>query len=249
MMNKDYLIHENERLDDLGRDGLMLIQDPRYFCFGIDAVLLSSFAKIKSGDKVLDLCTGNGIIPVLLSGKTKAKEIVGLEIQKALVEMAQRSVEYNEIGDRVSFIHANLCEIEKSVLKNSFNAVTVNPPYMARESGLTNDSEPFYIARHEALCSLEDVIRAASYALTPKGRFFMVHRPLRLVDIFTSMRKYNLEPKTMRFVMPYENKEPNLVLIEGIKEGNPEIRVQPPLVVYNYDGTYKDEIMEIYGYE
>lgn len=246
-MNRESLLLEGERLDDLGLKGLMLIQDPRYFCFGIDAVLLSSFARVRPRESVLDLCSGNGIVPVLLSGKTKARSIVGLEIQKALFDMAKRSVLYNKIEDRVSFINGDLCRIEDYIEKTAFDAVTVNPPYMPENAGIKNEEEAFLIARHEIKCNLDSVLRAASYALKEKGRFFMVHRPLRLADIFASMRKYNIEPKSLRLVFPYRDKEPNLVLTEGIKSGNPELRIAPPLVVYESPGVYTKEIQEIYG--
>lgn len=248
-MNKESLLLEGERLDDLGLKGLMLIQDPRYFCFGIDAVLLSSFAKVRPGDSVLDLCSGNGIIPILLSGKTKAGTITGIEIQKALFDMAKRSAALNELEDRVSFINGDLCKIEDFVKKASYDVLTVNPPYISPKGGLKNHQEAFLLARHEISCDLDAVMEAAAFALKEKGRMFLVHRPFRLVDIFASMRKSNIEPKNLRLVLPYQDKEPNLVLVEGIKGGNPELRMAPPLVIYESESVYTKEIREIYGYE
>lgn len=249
MKNNAGLLKENERLDDLGREGLFLIQNPEYFCFGIDAVLLSSFAKVHAKEKVIDLCSGNGIIPVLLSAKTKAESITGLEIQYSLYDMANRSIEYNNIGNRVKMVLGDVKRVEDLFPKLSFDVVSVNPPYMKKEAGLVNDSDKFRIARHEEMCTFEDIIGAANCLLRPKGRLYMVHRPFRLVELLKTMSEMGIEPKSMRLVMPYADKEPNLVLIEGIKDAKPELRIAPPLIVYNKDGSYTEEVKDIYGYE
>lgn len=237
-----------ERLDDLERNGYKIIQNPNKFCFGMDAVLLSGFAKIKKDDRVLDLGTGTGIIPILLEGKTGGLKFTGLEIQEESVDMARRSVAYNHLEDKITIVHGDIREASALFGRESFDVVTSNPPYMTSNHGLANPDMPKAIARHEILCSLEDVVREGSLVLKPGGRFYMVHRPFRLVEIFQVFRKYRIEPKHMRLVHPFVDKEPNMVLIEGLKNGRPMMSVDPPLVVYEKPGVYMPEIYDIYGY-
>ena len=237
-----------ERLDDLERNGYKIIQNPNKFCFGMDAVLLSGFVKIKKDERVLDLGTGTGIIPILLEGKTSGKHFTGLEIQEESAEMAGRSVAYNHLEERISIIQGDIKSASSIFGRESFHVVTSNPPYMTFNHGLTNPDLPKAIARHEILCSLEDVVREGSLVLKPGGRFYMVHRPFRLVEIFEVFRKYQIEPKHMRLVHPFVDREPNMVLIEGLKYGNPMMTVDPPLVVYEKPGVYMPEIYDIYGY-
>jgi len=237
-----------ERLDDLQRNGYRIIQNPEKFCFGMDAVLLSGFAKVKKGERVLDLGTGTGIIPILLKGKTEGQHFTGLEIQEESAEMAQRSVEYNGLSEDVDIVTGDIKEAVQLFGAASFNVVTSNPPYMTGSHGLTNPGEAKAIARHEILCTLEDVVSAAAGVLKPQGRFYMVHRPFRLAEIFGVMSKYKLEPKRMRLVYPYADREPNMVLIEGLKGGRPRITVEKPLIVYKSPGAYTDEIYDVYGY-
>ena len=237
-----------ERLDDLERNGYKIIQNPNKFCFGMDAVLLSGFVKIKKDERVLDLGTGTGIIPILLEGKTSGKHFTGLEIQEESVDMARRSVAYNHLEERISIIQGDIKSASSIFGRESFHVVTSNPPYMTFNHGLTNPDLPKAIARHETLCSLEDVVREGSLVLKPGGRFYMVHRPFRLVEIFEVFRKYQIEPKHMRLVHPFVDREPNMVLIEGLKYGNPMMTVDPPLVVYEKPGVYMPEIYDIYGY-
>ena len=225
-------LKEDERLDDLQRNGYKLIQNTKIFCFGIDAVLLCSFTKVNEGDKVLDLCTGNGVIPILLKGRTKGSRFSGLEIQDINVDMAKRSVEYNGIGEFVDIVKGDVKEASGIFGGASFDVVTCNPPYMNENHGIVNPDSAKAIARHELLCSLDDVIREASRCLKSKGKMYMVHRPNRLVDIFDTMRKYHLEPKRMRLVYPYVNKAANMVLIEAVKGGNSQLIVEEPLIVY-----------------
>lgn len=235
----------NETLDDL-QNGYYIYQKNDGFKFGIDAVLLSDFAKEATG-KVIDLCTGTGIIPLLLAAKTTATHIEGIEIQPQIAQMAQRSVEFNKLEDRINIRCADLkdaCEIFGSV---SFDALTVNPPYMKCGSGLVNDTDFKTISRHEVKCTLEDVIKVSAKLLKPFGKFYMVHRPSRLVDIFSLMRQYKIEPKTIRMVAPNPNKEMNLVLVYGIKNAKSELKTLPPLYVYDENGEYSKEIDEIYG--
>lgn len=245
-MEQSVEIKEYERIDDLHRNGYHIIQDPKRFCFGIDAVILSGFAKVKKGEKVVDLCTGTGIIPILLEAKTEGCHFTGLEIQKESAEMASRSVKLNNLDEKISIDLGDVKNTELLYKPSSFNVVTVNPPYMNVGGGIKNDFSPKTIARHEVLCSLEDVIAASARLLLPQGRLYMVHRPHRLTDIMVTLRKYRLEPKTLRFVHSYEDREPVMVLIEAIQNGKPMVKVMAPLVVYNKDKSYTDEIKKIY---
>ncbi len=239
-------LKEHERLDDL-QNGYYIIQNMQDFCYGIDAVLLSGFAKVKPGERALDMGTGTGIIPILLKAKTQGKHFTGLEIQERSAEMARRSVAYNHLEDTVTIQTGDIKEAAAIFGRASFSVVTCNPPYMTGSHGLTNPHLPKAIARHEVLCTLEDVISQASQVLEPHGRFYMVHRPFRLAEIMGLMMKYKLEPKRMRLVYPFVDKEPNMVLIEGLSGGNPRITVEPPLIVYEKPGVYTKEIREIYG--
>lgn len=239
-------LKEHERLDDL-QNGYFIIQNPENFCYGVDAVLLSGFARVKPGERVLDLGTGTGIIPILLKAKTPGEHFTGLEIQEESAEMARRSVAYNHLEDAVTIQTGDIREAAAIFGRASFSVVTCNPPYMTGSHGLVNPHLPKAIARHEVLCTLEDVISQASRVLEPRGRFYMVHRPFRLAEIMGTMMKYKLEPKRMRLVYPYVDKEPNMVLIEGLLGGNPRITVEKPLIVYERPGVYTEEIRRIYG--
>lgn len=241
------MILEDERIDDLQCKGYQLIQKPKGFCFGVDAVLLSDFAKVKKGQRVLDLCTGSGVIPILLAAKTEGLEFCGLELQPDYADMAGRSVTLNHLEDKVKIVCGDVKEIKNLLPPFSFQVVTVNPPYMTEHHGLTNLYEPKTIARHEVMLCLEDVIAAAGYVLPESGSFFMIHKPFRLAEIFECMKQYHIEPKRMRLVHPYVDKEPTMVLIEGTKGGKPRITVEAPLVVYKEQGVYSDEIFRIYG--
>ena len=244
----EVLLKENERIDDLQRNHYRIIQDPGRFCFGMDAVLLSGFAKEKQGDRVLDLGTGTGIIPILMEAKTSAKNLVGLEIRPDSADMARRSVRLNGLEKKIEIITGDIKEAESLFGAASFDVVTSNPPYMTEHHGITNPEAPKAIARHELLCSLEDVISQSSRLLKPGGNFFMVHRPFRLVDIFVLLREYKLEPKRMKLVYPFADKEPNMVLIEANRGGRARMRVEKPLIVYKEPGVYTEEIYDIYGY-
>lgn len=241
------LIHEDERLDDLQCKGYQLIQKPQGFCFGVDAVLLSDFVKVKPGQKVLDLCTGSGVIPILLSAKTEGEHFTGLELQEDYADMAGRSVKYNQLEDKIDILCGDVKEGKKLFQPASFQVVTVNPPYMTDNHGLKNYYEPKTIARHEVALSLEDVIALAGYVLPESGNFFMIHKPFRLAEIFCMMREYHIEPKRMRLIHPYVDKEPTMVMIQGTKGGRQRITVEPPLIIYKESGVYSDEIYEIYG--
>lgn len=240
------LVRENERIDDL-QNGCYIIQDPAKFCFGMDAVLLSGFARVKKGECALDLGTGTGIIPILLSRRTVGDSFVGLEIQEKCAEMADRSVQYNHLEEKVRIVQGDIKEAAGIFGAASFDVVTSNPPYMIGQHGLQNPDMPKAIARHEVLCTLEDVVREASGVLKDRGRFYMVHRPFRLTEIMTVLTKYHLEPKRMQLVYPYVDREPNMVLIEARKGGNPRITVERPLIVYEKPGVYTSSILEIYG--
>lgn len=237
----------NERIDDLQYKGLRLIQKKDGFCFGVDAVLLSHFTQVPKGGSVIDLGTGTGIIALLLAAKKKPGRVVGLEIQPEMAEMAERSISLNELGDVVSIIQGDIREAVHLFGASSFDAVATNPPYMAKGGGLLNPADSKAISRHEILCTLGDVVSAAAKLLRPGGKFSMVHRPQRLADIICAMRDNSIEPKLLRLVHPSPGKKPNLVLISGTKNGNPELRVQEPLYVYDSSGSYSKEINEIYN--
>lgn len=236
----------NERIDDLMRDGLKLIQNTDIFCFGMDAVLLSTYAKAGKYDRVLDLGTGNGIIPVLMQSKNPGSTYTALEIQENSADLAIRNVELNNLSDRISVVKGDIKEASRLFGEASFNVVTSNPPYMNENHGIVNPDSAKAIARHEILCSLEDVVREAGKCLKSKGKMYMVHRPNRLVDIFDTMRRHHLEPKRMRLVYPYVNKAANMVLIEAVKGGNSQLIVEEPLIVYKEDGNYTDALLKMY---
>lgn len=241
------LIHSHERVDDLNRNGYGIIQDPGRFCFGMDAVLLSDFAQVKKGENALDLGTGTGIIPILLEAKTNGNHFTGLEIQEESADMARRSVKYNNLEEKVTITVGDIKEASKIFGADSMEVITTNPPYMIGQHGLKNPTDAKAIARHEVLCNLDDILRESARILKPGGRFYMVHRPFRLAEIFAGMIEYKIEPKRMRLVYPFVDKEPNMVLIEGCRGGKSRITVEKPLIVYDAPGVYTDEIHEIYG--
>ncbi len=241
------MINNGECIDDLQIKGLRLIQKNDGFKFGIDAVLLSDFAKNATPGKVMDLCTGTGVIPLLLWAKTASPDISGLEIQADMADMARRSVELNGVGERVHIFEGDLKNASEMFGRCVFDVVTCNPPYIETGAAITNDTDAVTAARHELLCSLEDVIRSAAEILKPLGRFYMIHRPGRLADILCCMRKYRLEPKTLRFVHPSPNKPPKMLLVEGRKNSGRELRIMAPLFVHDGNGGYSAEIEAIYG--
>ncbi len=241
-------LKENERIDDLQRNGYKIIQNEKKFCFGMDAVLLSGFAAVKQGERVLDIGTGTGIIPILLEAKTEGEHFTGLEIQEESADMASRSVEINGLGDKIDIICDDINNAKDLFDAASFDVITTNPPYMIGKHGLTGDNREKAIARHEIYCTLEDIVREGSRLLKNKGRLYMVHRPFRMVEIFNTLTKYHLEPKRLKLVYPFVDKEPNMVLIEAFKGGNSRLTVEKPLIVYKEPGVYMDEIYDIYGY-
>lgn len=242
-------LKENERIDDLQCKGLKIIQNKDWFCFGMDAVLLANYCDIKKNSTVVDLGTGTAIIPILIYGKNDIDKIYGIEIQKEVAEMANKTVVLNELEEKIEIVNIDLKDAPEKLGINMFDAVTSNPPYMSSGSGYQNEEDKKTISRHEIKCNLEDVIKVASKLLKHNGRFFLVHRPNRLVDILTLLRKYKLEPKSIRFVHPKINEKPNLVLIKSIKASKPDLKFETPLYVYNEDGSYTDEILEIYDME
>lgn len=241
------LVRENETLDDLQLNGIHVIQKKEGFRFGVDAVLLANFAKVKNNAVVIDLCSGTGIIPFIIAGKTKARFITGIEIQEEFAEMAKRSVEFNELEERVKFVCGDLKDKELAKSLERADVVTVNPPYKLQKSGIINMNDKNAIARHEICCTLEDVIIASRKLLKDNGRMFMVHRPDRLVDIMCLMRKHRIEPKRIRMVHPSEGKAPNIVLIEGQRDGGKFLKWEEPLNIHTQDGGYTKEIIDMYN--
>ena len=242
------LLKNGERIDDLQRNNLKIIQNPEKFCFGMDAVLLSGFVNAKKGGRLLDLGTGTGILPILLSAKTEMSELTGLEIQPESADMASRSVELNGIGERVRIVCGDIKEADRLFALSSFDVITCNPPYMIGKHGLENPNEPKAIARHEVLCSFDDVARVAGKLLKPGGHFFLVHRPFRLSEILGTLTDYRLEPKRMRLVYPFVDREPNMVLIEAVRGGKPRMSVEKPLIIFKEPNVYTDEVSELYGF-
>ena len=226
------LLKPGERLDDLQIGGLELIQNPAGFCFGVDAVFLSDFVKVKPGETVLDLGTGNGIIPILLSAKTGGKKFTGLEIQENTADMARRSVAYNHLEERVDIVTGDIKEAAEIFKPAFFDVITTNPPYMLSQHGLRNPDDAKAIARHEVLCTLDDILRESMRLLQDKGRFYLIHRPFRLTEIMIKMNHYKIEPKRIQFIHPYIDKEPVLVLIEGVRGARPRVTVEPPIIIY-----------------
>lgn len=245
-------LNENERIDDLEIKEMKIIQNKNGFCFGIDSVLLSDFAKeIKNGAKCVDLGTGTGILGILLCAKTNLSQIIGIEIQEEVAEMANRSIILNNLENKFKIININLKEIKNNKInyleKNSFDYIITNPPYKKLNTGKINENEKKLISRHEITASLDDFIEVANYLLKDKGTIFMVHRPERLADILEKMRKEKIEPKEIKFVYPKVNEEPNLILIKGVKNAKPFLKINKPLYIYNEDGSYTDEILKIYN--
>ena len=241
-------LKENERIDDLEYKGLKIIQNKKGFCFGIDSVLLTDFAKeIKPSSKVIDLGSGTGIIPILLSAKTKNTDFIGVEIQEDVAEMASRSIELNHLENRIKIENDSIVNLKSKYEKGSFDAVTTNPPYKQLNTGIVNENSQKLISRHEITASLEDFIESTSYLLKDFGEFYMVHRPDRLVDILYLMRKHSIEPKKIKFVYPNKQKPTNLILIKGVKCGKPFLKFEDNLYVYDEDGNYTEDILRIYN--
>ena len=246
MMNN---LKPGERLDDLQINGYRIIQSPGRFCFGMDAVLLSAFAKIKRGEKALDLGTGTGILPLLLEAKNpEGQSFAGLEIQEESADMARRSVCLNHLEQKISIVTGDIKEAGSRFALASFDVVTSNPPYMNDAHGIKNPGDAKAIARHEVLCTLDDVVREGTRVLKPGGRFYMVHRPRRLIEILQTMKQYGLEPKRMKFVHPYKDREANMVLIEAVRGGKALMKVEAPVIVFDENGEYSQEIRTTYGY-
>ena len=241
-------LKERERVDDLQRNGYRIIQRTDGFCFGMDAVLLSGFAMVKKGERALDLGTGTGIIPILLEAKTEGEHFSALEIQREVADMARRSVSLNGLEEKIQIVEGDIREASQIFGAASFDVVTSNPPYMNDAHGLKNPDLPKAIARHEVLCTLDDVVREASRVLKTGGRFYMVHRPHRLAEIITVLRGYKLEPKRMKMVHPFADRDANMVLIEAVKGGGVFLKMEAPVIVFKEPRVYADEIRDVYGY-
>lgn len=247
-MEEDQLIREGERVDDLQRNGYRIIQDPGRFCFGMDAVLLAGFAKEAKGERLLDVGTGTGILPLLMEARTTIPRLWGLEIQKESADMARRSVRLNALEEKIEIVTGDIREADRLFEAASFDVITCNPPYMIGQHGLQNANQAKTIARHEVCCTFRDIAEMSVRLLKPAGHFYLVHRPFRLSEILVTLSACKLEPKRMQLVYPFVDKEPNMVLIEAVRGGNPRMRVEKPLIVYESSGVYTAEISEVYGY-
>lgn len=236
---------ENERIDDLMTHNLKIIQSDEVFSFSLDSVLLARFCNIPPKGKVLDLCSGNGVIPLLLSTRTKAN-LTAVEIQPRLAEMANRNVLINRLEHQIKVVQGDLREFHKEAGYGTFDAITVNPPYLPVPAGEQNINQHVAIARHEVLCTLEELFAACSRLVRTRGKIAMIHRPSRLVEIFCTMRLYRIEPKRLRFVHPRADAAANMVLIEGVRDGKPDVSLLPPLIVYESNGQYCKELLDIY---
>ena len=244
------LLKDNERIDDLQFNNLKIIQNKDGFCFGIDSVLLSDFAKeIPANSKILDLGTGTGILGILLCGKTLVSKVYGVDIQKDVCEMANRSIQLNHLEDRFEIIHKDIKDLEEVFEASSFDAIVSNPPYKKNHSGIKNLSETKLLSRHEVSASLVDFIEISSKLLKSNCSLYMVHRPERLADLFYLLRKYNLEPKKLRLVHSYKQSKPKLILVKATKDAKSFLTIDEPLIIYHQDGSYTDEILKIYQRE
>ena len=242
------ILMPNERIDELELNNLKIIQKNDAFCFGIDSVLLSDFArKIKNNSKVLDLGTGTGILGILLCAKTNLKQITGIEIQKDIADMATRSIQLNNLQGKFDILNCNIKDIDKLLKIDSYDAIVTNPPYKKPNSGKINENKTKLISRHEIEANLDDFIRISFKMLKDKGTLYMVHRAERIVDILSTMRKYKMEPKRIRFVYSNKNSESKLVLLEATKNAKPFVKIERPLYVYNENGDYTQELLQIYN--
>lgn len=243
-------LNKNEKIENLQYKNLKIIQNKKGFCFGIDSILLSDFAKeIKKDAKVLDLGTGTGILAILLCKKTELKEIIGIEKQEEVCEMAKKSIQLNQLEKQFKIINEDIINLNKIIEKNNFDAIVTNPPYKKKGTGIKNEEEKKIISRHETTATLEDFIKISKDLLKDKGEFYMVHRPDRLVDILNLMRNYKIEPKKLRFVYSNEKSEPKLILIKGIKNAQPFLKIEKNLYIYKENGEYTEEINQIYHKE
>lgn len=245
----DRLLKDGERIDDLQRKGYRIIQDPSFFCFGLDAILLSDFARPGPRDRVLDLGTGTGVIPLLLAARWEGPTFTGLEIHPESADMARRSVMLNGLEDRITILEGDIKEADSLFPAGSFEVIVTNPPYMAGGEGLQNPSQAKAAARHEVLCTIDDVLRVSAVLLKPGGSFYMVHRPRRLAEILEKMRRDRLEPKILRMVHPHREDPAKLFLVKGTRDRGQGLTMEPPLIIFGEDGEWTREVRDIYGSE
>ncbi len=255
-MKKNIKLNVNERIDDLNLDGLELIQNTEYFCFGTDSVLLANFVVSNSSNNIIDFCSGSGVISLIISKKKKCNKVFSVELQKEMYDLLKRNIEYNDLREKIIPVNSDIKDIKKirqelinNIKNGTVDIVVCNPPYKKKGTGITNSEDVKYVARHEVMCNLEDVFKSACELLNTKGKLYLVHKPERLVDLMEVARKYRLEAKRIRFVQPNVNLKPSIVLIEYVKDGNNEVIVEKPLIEYNEDGSYTEEFLNIYKEE
>lgn len=239
-------IAENERIDDLEIKGYKLIQEKQGFCFGIDAVLLSDFSFVKKGGKCLDLCSGSGIVPILMEAKEKGKKFCALEIQDKYYNLLKRNIVLNNLDNKIEAMKGDLRDYKKIYKSNTFDSITINPPYMKSQSGYKNEQEDVFIARHEIMCNLNDIAECAFYCLKDKGHFYMIHRPERLNEIVKALSEKNIEIKKLRFVHSFVNSKASMVLIDAVKSAKSGVEILNPLIIYKQENVYSQEILRIY---
>lgn len=247
-MEENKLLKQGERVDNLQRNGYQIIQAPERFCFGMDAVLLAGFAGGAKGERLLDIGTGTGILPLLMEARTDISRLWGLEIQEESADMARRSMKLNGLEKKIEIITGDIKEADRLFETAFFDVITCNPPYMIGKHGLQNAERTKTIARHEVCCTFRDIAEMTAKLLKPGGHFYLVHRPFRLAEILVTLSESKLEPKRMQLVYPFIDKEPNMVLIEAVRGGKSRMSVEKPLIVYERPGVYMPEIYDIYGY-
>jgi tRNA1Val (adenine37-N6)-methyltransferase len=239
------LVNDGEKEEDLLHGKLKIIQKIEGYRFSVDPLLLTNFVQINEGESVIDLGTGSAVMPLILSERSKAKKIVGLEIQKEMIDMAGRSIKLNRLNKKIEIVECDIRKVKDKYATETFDVVISNPPYIPVKNGKINPQEEKAIARHEIMANLEDVVLAAKHLLIPNGNLFLVYPANRAVDLLQTLRTNGLEPKQIKFVHSNDNSAAKLTLVKAVKNGNPELKVLKPLYIYTLEGDYTDEASAI----